>query len=139
MATDNGEVNEAVENAAGEAKPVTKTPVTVGRLVLYKLSQQDADEINRRRDGFQEEGWPLTAQRHVGNRAYEGDTLPCLVVTVHSDECFNGQVFLDGNDSLWVTSTIKGETPGTWDWMPFQKDQQARLAAGTQNDSHPAA
>ena len=28
----------------------------------------------------------------------------------------NGQVFLDGNDSLWVTSAKEGTTPGTWCW-----------------------
>lgn len=115
------------------------TPVTVGRIVHYKLSSSDVAEINRRREGFQQEGWPFTAQRHIGNMANEGDILPCLVVRVWSDDCFNGQVFLDGNDTLWITSATKGEGLGQWDWMPFQKDQQARLAPGTQNDSQPAA
>lgn len=26
----------------------------------------------------------------------------------------------------------RGQEPGQWDWMPFQKDQQARLAPGTE-------
>lgn len=26
---------------------------------------------------------------------------------------------------------VQGQNPGQWDWMPFQKDQQARLATGT--------
>lgn len=25
----------------------------------------------------------------------------------------------------------QGQEPGQWDWMPFQKDQQSRLAPGT--------
>ena len=32
---------------------------------------------------------------------------------------------------------IQGQAPGHWDWMPFQKDQAARLAHGTRNASHP--
>ena len=38
--------------------------------------------------------------------------------------------------SGWLT---QGQDGGQWDWMPFQKDQQARLAKGTQNESHPSA
>lgn len=26
----------------------------------------------------------------------------------------NGQVFLDGNDVLWVTSVVQGDKPGQW-------------------------
>lgn len=33
----------------------------------------------------------------------------------------------------------QGQNPGNWDWMPFQKDQQARMATGTMNESHPPA
>lgn len=28
----------------------------------------------------------------------------------------NGQVFLDGNDTLWVTSADEGTEPGQWSW-----------------------
>jgi hypothetical protein len=31
----------------------------------------------------------------------------------------------------------QGPQGGQWDWMPFQKDQAARLAAGTRNESQP--
>lgn len=34
-------------------------------------------------------------------------------------------------------SVPQGQEPGQWDWMPFQKDQAARLAPGTANESHP--
>lgn len=93
----------------------TPTPVTVGRLVLYKLSAEDAENINR---------WPKTAQRHFGNTVQEGDLLPTLVVKVWEGNGINGQVFLDGNDSLWITSKSQGGKTGQWNWMPFQKDQQ---------------
>lgn len=32
----------------------------------------------------------------------------------------------------------QGQKGGQWDWMPFQKDQAARMAPGTMNESHPA-
>ena len=108
-------------------------PVTVGRLVLYKLSADDAEQINRRRADNADhtaanEDWPTGAQAHVGNPAQEGDLLPTLVVKVWENNLLNGQVFLDGNDSLWITSAAQGGETGQWDWMPFQKDQQKRLA-----------
>ena len=31
----------------------------------------------------------------------------------------------------------QGQAGGQWDWMPFQKDQQKRMAEGTMNESHP--
>ncbi len=36
--------------------------------------------------------------------------------------------------SAWLD---QGQEGGQWDWMPFQKDQQARMAPGTINESHP--
>lgn len=36
------------------------------------------------------------------------------------------------SDWLW-----QGQEGGEWDWMPFQKDQAARMAPGTINESHP--
>lgn len=111
------------------------TPVTVGRLVLYKLSKEDADAINRRRtnpesiaERLNNDNWPEGSQAHIGNHAQEGDLLPTIVVRVWENNMINGQVFLDGNDTLWVTSANQGPEAGQWDWMSFQKDQQARLA-----------
>ena len=94
--------------------------VTTGRIVHYKLSAQDATEINRRRVPRRpdsDEG----AQFHVGNTAREGDMLPLLVCRVWEpvggvSAGVNGQVFLDGNDSLWVTSRKEGTEPGQWQW-----------------------
>ena len=115
--------------------PQTPTPVTVGRLVLYKLTKEDVEAINRRRtapnsiaERLENETWPIGAQAHIGNEVAEGDLLPTLVVKVWEGNSINAQVFLDGNDTLWVTSVQQGGETGQWDWMPFQKDQQARLA-----------
>lgn len=36
-------------------------------------------------------------------------------------------------EGLFFTDWLEqGQEGGQWDWMPFQKDQQARLAPGTQ-------
>lgn len=104
----------------------TSTPVTVGRLVLYKLSEQDVEAINANRK---------TDECFGGNSPQVGDLLPTIVVKVWENNMFNGQVFLDGNDTLWVTSVVQGSEPGQWDWMPFQKDQQARLAKQEEKES----
>jgi hypothetical protein len=113
---------------------------TQGRIVLYVLSANDADAINRRRttgaeiakrmgmdvwgdkNGEPIHGWPAGAQAHIGNPASELDTYPMMIVRVWPDEFgpgvpgVNGQVFLDGNDVLWVTSVREGTEPGTWYW-----------------------
>lgn len=110
---------------------MTEVLPTVGRIVLFKLSQTDADEINRRRDDYKNRDkstWPLGAQSHVGNEVHEGDVFPMQVVHVWSENMVNGKVFLDGSDDYWATSVHQGEGTHQWDWMPFQKDQQERLA-----------
>ena len=115
--------------------------VTTGRTVLYTLSEQDAQQINRRRTtgssiyermqilvhttGDQKlVGWPVGAQAHIGNQASAGDVVPLVVVKVWPNEYgegipgVNGQAFLDGNDALWITSAKEGTKPGTWAWPP---------------------
>jgi hypothetical protein len=97
-------------------------PVTVGRTVLYTLSQADAENINRRRGANTgADNWPQGAVAHVGNYAYAGDVVPLTVVRVWQADMVNGQATLDGNDSLWVTSAHKaaGESEqGCWHWPP---------------------
>lgn len=86
---------------------------TTGRIVLYVLSSDDADSINRHFD----EG------RH-GNRVTVGDILPLIICCVSNPELYggresiNGQVILDAPFSHWVTSVhpCPDQTPGTWHW-----------------------
>lgn len=41
---------------------------------------------------------------------------------------------------LFFNQNVKqGQEGGQWDWMPFQKDQAARLAPGTADESHKTA
>lgn len=87
--------------------------------------------------------WPLGAQAHVGNTASEGEVVPMIVTKVWPDEFagqaylahhktaddaipayespfgINGQLVLDGTDSLWVTSAPQHSTlTGCWFWPP---------------------
>ncbi len=107
---------------------------TIGRIVHYKLSAHDAAEINRRRTDSKSiaerlqktaaeaalPAWPMGAQAHIGKPVTEGQVFPMVVVAVIPDDVHgvNGQVFLDGNDVLWVTSRAEGTEPHTWAWPP---------------------
>jgi hypothetical protein len=106
---------------------------TIGRIVHYRLSAEDAKAINRRRTNGASIGdrlaivpplWPAGAQAHIGNVATEGDVVPMMIVrTWHTPgqymsgtSCLNGQAFLDGTDVLWTLSVAEGAGPRTWFW-----------------------
>ena len=70
-------------------------------------------------DDPQLKAWPAGAQAHIGNQAEEGQTFPMIITRVWGDTpewAVHGQVFLDGNDVLWVTSALVGEGPRTFSW-----------------------
>lgn len=102
--------------------------IAVGRMVLYRLTEGDAARVNRRR---RTEASLVAAAQHLaagnladppsGNTVYSGERFPMVVTAVFPKEFIhgpgvNGQVFLDGNDSLWVTSIQEGDEPGFWAW-----------------------
>ncbi|MFJ8349000.1 hypothetical protein ACIQ9J_22090 [Streptomyces sp. NPDC094153] len=102
---------------------MTQQRPSVGRIVHYRLSEQDADAINRRRVDFQQSG--VAHQRtgvvgHVGNHAEAGETFPAVIVRVWEEPTVtvNLRVLLDGNDTLWATSRAEGSEPGAWAWPP---------------------
>lgn len=75
-----------------------------GRTVQYTLSEQDADQINFRRDDMD--------APNMGNRVSAGDTYPLVITRVWSQVeggAINGQVLLDGNDIHWVLSVTQGD------------------------------
>lgn len=88
-------------------------PLIPGRIVHYMLSLRDAMRVRDQRFAN-----PFCR----GNEPHEGDVLPLTVVRVWKDEFgdgrhgINGQVSLDGNDLLWVTSVCEGDAPGEWHW-----------------------
>lgn len=96
---------------------------TVGRTVLYTLTDQDATAINRRRVVSSA---PLLTSRvtdgnqlHVGNAVRAGQVYPLIITRVWGTDptsAVNGQVMLDGNDSYWVCSVVVGEGPGHYVW-----------------------
>ena len=98
---------------------------TIGRIVHYRLSSQDAEAINRRRDhaaahlrsktGGAHEGY----QAHAGNSVNSGEAFPMIIVRTFGEgerAAVSGQVFLDGSDVFWATSLIEGGAPGQWTW-----------------------
>lgn len=104
---------------------------TIGRILHYRLSEQDATAMTRRRTNgasiaermkTEPAQWPAGAQAHIGNPVAIGTTVPMIVVAVWPNEFgdgvpgVNGQALLDGNDVLWVTSAKEGTEPGTWAW-----------------------
>jgi hypothetical protein len=110
--------------------------VTLGRTVHYTLTEADAVRINRRRtDGasiatrmaresqnLSPPHWPYGAQAHIGLPATAADILPAVVVYVNEplQRC-DLQVFLRGNDVLFVTDVKEGPDPqgnilGCWQW-----------------------
>jgi hypothetical protein len=106
--------------------PKTPAPAGPGRIVHYRLTDDDALKINRRRTTggaiascISEGTWPLGAQAHIGNEARAGDYYPMMVVRCWDGTTrVNGQVFLDGSDSYWVTSAGQGDGNGCWCWPP---------------------
>lgn len=86
---------------------------SIGRIVHYVLTPEDANEINRRRttgssiaERIQSTDWPVGAQAHIGNAVQAGDVFPMMIVRVWPSRVgsVNGQVFLDGCDVYWATS-----------------------------------
>ncbi|MEU9050213.1 hypothetical protein AB0D37_07370 [Streptomyces sp. NPDC048384] len=92
---------------------------TIGRIVHYRVTEYDADRINKRRKdayksgAYAEENGTIA---HVGNDVAAGQVFPALVVRVWSGDLVNLQVSLDGNDTYWATSRAEGEDTGQWAW-----------------------
>lgn len=105
--------------------------LTTGRIVQYRLSQDDAQNVNSRRHDFlayqRETKPPLNPGGrgrtghvgHWGNAVRSGEEFPAMIVKVwpdHPDGLVNLQVYLDGNDVLWATSRSEGDEDGHWHW-----------------------
>lgn len=101
---------------------------TIGRIVHYKLTEEEAKSINKRYEysiAFRKQNPNHNDgdQHHVGNSARAGDIIPAIIVKVWPNEFgdkpgVNGQAFLDGNDSFWITSKGEGTENGQWSWPP---------------------
>jgi hypothetical protein len=97
---------------------------SVGDTVLYMLSTTDADQINKRRkDGAAHSAEHLErsdgSQVHVGNHVKAGNVYPLIIAKTWGDtptSAVNGQVILDGNDTLWATSVSFGDGERHFQW-----------------------
>lgn len=99
---------------------------TLGRIVIYALTADDAVKINRRRRHAQRHMDKHRSRKagvmvHVGNSVAEGQLFPMIITAVWGGEptsAVNGTVFLDGSDTFWRTSVSVGKSgePGTFAW-----------------------
>jgi hypothetical protein len=105
---------------------MTQTP-SIGRIVHYTLSEQDAAQINKRRSdarnlnaaGVTLASQGLGPQIHIGNKVEAGDVFPAIIVRVwESAKSCNLQVLLDGNDTFWACSIPEGDGLHNWSWPP---------------------
>jgi len=102
--------------------------VSIGSIVLYTLTRRDAEAINRSRAADSEIAERnkestthanfglIGLQGRVGNKVQEGDAFPMVVTRVWPPSRVNGQVMLDGTDSLWAVGVQEGTEPDTWRW-----------------------
>lgn len=74
--------------------------------------------------------------RGSNDGVYPSRPLAAVITRVYTDTKISLCAFRETgiNNELEVE---QGFVPGTWDWMPFQKDQQKRMAENTMNESHP--
>lgn len=108
---------------------MSDTIPTIGRIVNYVLTDGDVTAINQRRTDARDSlemhrKYKTGAIIHAGNAAHEGDVYPMMITRVWGNATpgqpdsatpvtqVNGQVFLDGNDTIWVTS-VKFDEAGT--------------------------
>lgn len=95
-----------------------------GRIVEYTLDNNDAERINGARKHLFVESMVqenAVAPLYAGNPAAAGDKYPMVIVRVWGsspESSVNGQVLLDGNDTLWVTSVAQGDGQRQWREFP---------------------
>lgn len=99
--------------------------VTVGRFLVYALTEEDVVAIRVRRSKCKHVDHRTdytTAYCAQGNPVHAGQMFPLLVTAVYSSNMVNGQVFLDGDDTLWVKHAEFDERAemypheGKWIW-----------------------
>lgn len=103
---------------------MTSPTPSIGRIVHYTLTEQDAQAINKRRTDFEAHRTTDTYAdtgyvAHYGNTARAGYVFPAVIVSTWSgtSPSANLRVLLDGTDDLWTASTF-GDGPGQWIWPP---------------------
>jgi hypothetical protein len=100
---------------------------TIGRIVIYTVTEEEAVKINLRRQHFRvftekhrtsPEGHEVQFgetgktghMAHVGTLVYPGDEYPAMITRVWDDGEVNLKVELDGTDNFWVMDAKN------WSW-----------------------
>lgn len=83
---------------------MTDQSPTVGRIVHYRLSDQDINDVFLM----------------VGSRsdARADDVLPSVIIRTHEQGVVDLQVFLDAPGALYRTSVSHGDHQRQWSWPP---------------------
>lgn len=86
---------------------------TPGQNVLYKLSDEDAQKVNSRREYVKQNPKIVEAgvRPLVESRVRPGDEFPMLITYIWNkgeDSLVNGHVMLEANDCLWVDRVKQG-------------------------------
>jgi len=87
----------------------------IGQVVLYSLTEEQAEEINRRRHESPTQGY--------GPGVIPGDSVPMVVEACAAgyDDglcAVAGRLLIDDEDeNWWVTSVTEGVAPGAWRLM----------------------
>lgn len=82
--------------------------VSIGSVLHYRIPKDDIAEANDLRK--------TAAHQHSGHKIEAGDVVPLIVTALGKEGKFNGQAFLDGNDTLWVKTCTMGENEGQCTW-----------------------
>lgn len=98
--------------------------VTIGRTVLYRLDSMDVDAIRKSRATAVAASEFGGFMRPVEVSETEGCDRPMVVVACNpvvrgpgvAPMSVNGQVFLDGPDTLWVRGVTEGSGLAEWRW-----------------------
>lgn len=95
---------------------------TLGRIVLYSVTQLDAESLMPGHDGM--------------NRPSPGALVPAVVVAVFGEGSHvNLRGLVDGDVSPpWWTSRSEGTEPGTWQWPP-RKEEEDKTEADVEGDA----
>lgn len=94
----------STKTTEAKAEPKLTTTVKLGEMLHYRIAKDDAAERNDLRK--------TAAHQHQGHKLEAGDEVPFLVTKLGNDGKFNGQAFLDGNDTLWIRNVTLGDDEG---------------------------
>jgi len=71
---------------------------TIGRIVIFNVNENQREKLNN----------------------YQ-PAAPAIITAVWGDECVNLKVLLDGESTIWVTSTTLGTGENQWNWPVIEK------------------